>query len=34
MNHSDRRIEDSVLAPLRARRLGIHAVHESVVFLR
>lgn len=29
-----RHIEDNVMAPLKARRLGIHAVHESVVFLR
>lgn len=35
MNASpDRRMDDSVMAPLKARRLRIHAVHESVVFLR
>lgn len=28
------RDEDSIMAPLRARRLHIHTVHESVVFLR
>lgn len=29
-----RHSEDSIMAPLKARRLRIHAVHESVVFLR
>jgi len=29
-----RRAEENVMAPLRARRLRIHTVHESVVFLR